>query len=403
MLLSKFVRYQLIAFALITVVSVGWIVSQYLRVPSMIGFGRSAVELVLPSGGGLYAKSNVTYRGTHVGVVNNLRVKGDSVVVTMYLDDSIDIPKTDLVAEVHSRSAIGEQYIELLPQTDASPYLRDGDTIVSKLVPTSTSELVSTLDTALQDVSRSDLETLIDESGVAFRNSGNDIQQILDGLNNFLDEGQKNLEPTLSLIDNAGALLDTQIESAGNIHAWTGYLESITASVATNDAGLRGLIDNGTPAADEATDLFRRIAPTLPTTLANLNSVADVLRIYNMSLEQIAVIYPRMAAAIQSVVRGSEPGMGNLDFNLGVNAPPPCITGYVPPELRRSPADFAPIDTPTRGYCAVPQDDPGVVRGARNFPCMELPGKRAPDVDDCRDAGGYVPLGNNPPFITGGS
>lgn len=403
MLLSKFVRYQLIAFAIITVVSVGWIVSQYLRVPAMVGVGRSTVELVLPSGGGLYEKSNVTYRGVQVGVVNDLRVKGDSVVVTMYLDDSIDIPKADLVAEVHSRSAIGEQYVELLPQTDSGPYLQDGDTIVSKSVPTSTNELVSTLDTALQDVPRGDLQTLIDESGDAFRNSGNDIQQILDGMNKFLDEGQKNLAPTLNLIDNAGPLLDTQVASAGSIRAWTGYLESITTSVAANDAGLRGLLVNGAPAGNEAADLFRRISPTLPTTLGNLNSVADVLRIYNMSLEQILVIYPRMAAAIQSVIEGSEPGMGNLDFNLGVNAPPPCITGFIPPEQRRSGAEFAPIGTTAPGYCAVSQDDPSVARGARNLPCMEVPGRRAPDVDACRDLAGYVPLGTNPPLGSGGN
>ncbi|NMN93827.1 MCE family protein [Antrihabitans stalactiti] len=401
MLLSKFVRYQLIAFSIITVVSVGWIVGQYLRVPAMVGLGRSTVELVLPSGAGLYEKSNVTYRGVHVGVVDHLRIKGDSVVVTMYLDDSVDIPKTDLAAEVHSRSAIGEQYIELLPQSDSGPYLRDGDTIVSTSIPTSTSELVSTLDTALQDVSRPDLQTLIDESGIAFRNSGNDIQKILDGLNNFLDEGQKNLAPTLSLIDNAGPLLDTQVASAGSIHAWSGYLQSITTSVAANDAGLRGLIDHGTPAAIETTDLFRRIAPTLPTTLANVNSVADVLRIYNLSLEQILVIYPRMAAAIQSVVRGSEPNMGNLDFNLGVNAPPPCTTGYIPPDQRRSGADYLPVGIDAPGYCAVPQDDPSVARGARNFPCMEVPGRRAPDVDACRDPSGYVPLGTNPPLGAG--
>ncbi|MBJ8343886.1 MCE family protein [Antrihabitans sp. YC2-6] len=401
MLLSKFVRYQLIAFAVITLVSVGWIVSQYLRVPSMLGVGRNTVELILPSGGGLYPKSNVTYRGIHVGVVDGMRIDGDAVVVTMYLEDDIDIPKTNLRAEVHSRSAIGEQYIELLPQTDDGPYLDDGDTIVSNAVPTSTAQLVATLDTALQDVPRADLQTLIDESGEAFRNSGNDIQQILDGLDDFLDESQKNLEPTLQLIDNAGPLLDTQIESAGAIRAWTGYLGSITTSVAVNDDHVRGLLVNGAAAGAEGTDLFNRIAPTLPTTLTNLNSIADVLRIYHMSLEQILVVYPAMAAAIQSVVAGSEPGMGNLDFNLGVNAPPPCITGYLPPDQRRSAADAAPIETQAPGYCAIAQDDPSVVRGARNFPCMENPGRRAPDVDACRDQDGYVPLGTNPPIGSG--
>ena len=47
-------------------------------------------------------------------------------------------------------------------------------------------------------------------------------------------------------------------------------------------------------------------------------------------------------------------------------------------------------------YCKVPQNDPSVVRGARNYPCQEFPGKRAPTIQLCRDPKGYVPIGNNP-------
>src|SRR5690625_1349176 len=34
--------------------------------------------------------------------------------------------------------------------------------------------------------------------------------------------------------------------------------------------------------------------------------------------------------------------------------------------------------------------------GARNYPCMEFPGKRAPTVQLCRDPEGYQPIGSNP-------
>ena len=39
---------------------------------------------------------------------------------------------------------------------------------------------------------------------------------------------------------------------------------------------------------------------------------------------------------------------------------------------------------------------PSTVRGARNYPCQEFPGKRAPTVQLCRDPKGYVPVGRNP-------
>ncbi|MGW6425203.1 MCE family protein [Nocardia sp. NPDC055053] len=401
MLLSRLVRYQLIAFATITVLAVAWIGMKYLRVPAMLGIGRNTVELILPAGGGLYAKSNVTYRGIQVGVVDNLRVDADTVVVTMFLDAAIDIPKTDIVAEVHSRSAIGEQYIELLPQTGSGPYLNDGDTIVGGQLPTPTSELIDTLDSALHDVPRDDLRVLIDESGTAFRNRGNELQQILDGTGAFIDEGLQNIGPTRSLIDGAGPLLATQVASAESLRAWSGYLSSITRSVAERDAALSSLIDNGGPAGESGTALFGDIRVTLPRALGNLDSLAEVLRIYNMSVEQVLVIYPAVAAAIQSITAGSEPSMGNLDFNLNINVPPPCTTGFLPPSQRRSAEDSEPIPLQTPAFCAVPQNDPTVVRGARNLPCIENPGRRAPTVEQCKDPGGYVPLGENTPIETG--
>ena len=67
-----------------------------------------------------------------------------------------------------------------------------------------------------------------------------------------------------------------------------------------------------------------------------------------------------------------------------------------PPRQIRSPADDTLRDLPTDLYCKTAQNDPTVVRGARNYPCQEFPGKRAPTVQLCRDPEGYVPIGSNP-------
>jgi phospholipid/cholesterol/gamma-HCH transport system substrate-binding protein len=37
-----------------------------------------------------------------------------------------------------------------------------------------------------------------------------------------------------------------------------------------------------------------------------------------------------------------------------------------------------------------------VVRGARNYPCADVPGKRAATPDECRSNASYVPEGTNP-------
>lgn len=50
------------------------------------------------------------------------------------------------------------------------------------------------------------------------------------------------------------------------------------------------------------------------------------------------------------------------------------------------------IDTPDNLYCKLPQDSPIAVRGARNYPCMGHPGKRAPTVEICNSDKPYEPL-----------
>ena len=37
-----------------------------------------------------------------------------------------------------------------------------------------------------------------------------------------------------------------------------------------------------------------------------------------------------------------------------------------------------------------------MVRGARNIPCVDVPGKRAATPQECRGNKPYVPLGTNP-------
>ena len=98
--------------------------------PALLGIGRYNVTVELPASGGLYPTSVVTYRGTEVGRVTSVDVTRDGVRAVLTLNSAIPIP-SDVTAEVHSRSAVGEQFVELIPAVDdvAMGDLRDGDVI----------------------------------------------------------------------------------------------------------------------------------------------------------------------------------------------------------------------------------------------------------------------------------
>ena len=82
-----------------------------------------------------------------------------------------------------------------------------------------------------------------------------------------------------------------------------------------------------------------------------------------------------------------------LSFNLNLNLPPPCVTGFLPAQQKRVPSD---VDYPDRApgdlYCRIAQDSAFNVRGARNLPCETVPGKRAPTVKLCESNQVYQPL-----------
>ena len=69
----------------------------------------------LPEAAGLYKNANVTYRGTEVGRVDDVHLTDSGVAVAMSLESGIDIP-ADLKAEVHSQTAVGEQFVGFSPR-----------------------------------------------------------------------------------------------------------------------------------------------------------------------------------------------------------------------------------------------------------------------------------------------
>ena len=199
------------------------------------------------------------------------------------------------------------------------------------------------------------------------------------------------------MIDQVGPFLDAQIQSGDEIRSLADGLARFTSEVANADPQLRSTLQVVPDATEEANETFSGIRPTFPMLAANLANFGRIGVIYRKSLEQGLVIFPPLLAALITVAGGvpTDEG-GKLDFKIHLQDPPGCSVGFIPPPLIRSPGDTTVRELPTDLYCRVPHNDPSVVRGARNYPCQEFPGKRAPTIQLCRDPRGYVPIGTNP-------
>ncbi|MGZ6777646.1 MAG: MCE family protein, partial [Mycobacterium sp.] len=393
-MLTRFVRIQLAIFTIASIVGVLVMVFVYMQAPTLLGIGRITVTLQLPASGGLYRFSNVTYRGVEIGKVTGMDVSRTQATATLSLATSPKIP-ADLEAEVRSVSAVGEQYVELMPRTDSPPYLRDGSVIPMSdtKIPQSVGPMLDRVNTLLSSVPKDKLSGLVDESFDAFNGAGFDLGSLFDSSAKISADLNKVSGQSSALIEDSGPLLDSQAQTADSLRTWARALAGVTGQVVANDPQVRTLLREGPPAANEVSKLFDQIKPTLPVLLANLTTFGQVGVTYHPSLEQVLVLLPPFVADILSSAPENNPtGIPLGDFRIQIGDGPPCTVGFLPPSQWRSPADLTTIDTPDGLYCKLPQDAPVVVRGARNSPCMGVPGKRAPTVQECYSDKPYTPL-----------
>lgn len=394
-MLTRFVRIQLILFLVASVIGVGAMLFGYMQVPTMLGIGRVVVTLDLPETGGLYRFSNVTYNGVQIGTVTKVELTPNGVRATLSLDRSPKVP-ADLVAAVRSVSAIGEQYVDLQPRSDSGPYLHNGSVIAASdtEVPQQVGPMLDQVSALVDSIPKDKLSALLDETFQAFDGAGYDFQSLLDSATTISGDANRVSDKVRKLVDDGAPLLDSQERSTDAIRSWARSVAGISEQVAANDPQLRAILQRGPGFADEVSGLMQDLKPTLPILLANLNTLGQVLMVYNPSLEQLMVLLPGYIAAQQSfgLPKNNATGLPQGDFTLTFGDPNPCTVGFLPPSSWRSPADTTTIDTPDGLYCKLPQDSPISVRGARNFPCIEHPGKRAPTVELCDDPKGFVPI-----------
>jgi phospholipid/cholesterol/gamma-HCH transport system substrate-binding protein len=397
-MLDRLTKMQLAIFGVVTVITVVVMAIFYLRLPAALGIGTYRVTADFVAGGGLYRNANVTYRGVAVGRVESVGLNAHGVDATMRLNSGTTVP-SNVTASVKSESAIGEQYIDLVPPAHpAETKLHNGSRIArdNTAIGVEVATLLHQSETLVNSVADTRLRDLLHETFTAFNGTGPELARLIESARLLVDEANATFPQTSQLIDQVGPFLQAQIRSGNDIKSLSNGLARFTSEVRTADPQLRKTLDVVPGAVDQANTAFSGIRPSFPILAASLANLGRVGVIYHKSIEQLLVVLPALFAAITTAAGGAPQDEGaKLDFKINID-PPPCNTGFIPPPLIRTPADETLRELPSDMYCKTAQNDPSTVRGARNYPCQEFPGKRAPTVALCRDPRGYVPTGTNP-------
>ncbi|MDT5075662.1 MAG: phospholipid/cholesterol/gamma-HCH transport system substrate-binding protein [Mycobacterium sp.] len=394
-MLTRFIKIQLILFTVLTIIALtalGW---YYLRLPAVAGIGQYTLYAELPRSGGLYSTANVTYRGTQIGKVTDVVPTERGAKATMSIDSNFKIP-ADASANVHSVSAIGEQYLDLVSTSDKQgKFLSPGSTVATGTVPSEVGPALDAANNGLAVLPKEKIDSLLTETSQAVGGLGPALQRLVDSTTAIASDFKDNLPQVDDIINHATPILNSQVDSGDAISQWAKNLNVIAAQTAQQDAALRSGLQQAAPTADQLNSVFGGVRDALPQTLANLAVVTDMLKRYHAGLEQALVILPQGATVAQAATIFK--GEGLLHFGLSINQPPACLTGFLPASEWRAPADTSTKPLPDGLYCKIPKDYQGnVVRGARNYPCADVPGKRAATPAECHSNAPYEPLGTNP-------
>jgi len=398
-MISRLVRLQLIGFVLVAVVGVGYAGFRYAGFGDALGATSYPVRVQLANSGGIFTGADVTYRGVSVGRVGPLRLTDQGVEVQLDIDYSAPPIPADVDAEVHNLSAIGEQFVDLLPASDGGPYLTAGSVVpVSRTsVPVPVEELVVSVDEFVRSVPRDSLRVVVDELGTAFADTARPLQEILDATDAFTENAIEALPQTLTLIHDGRTVLATQNDVAGSFRGFSRDLALLADELAGADPDLRRLFDTGPEVSAELGTLLDESGDGLGEVVANLLTVARVAEPRQDALRQLLVTYPGVASTGYTTV----PGDGTAHLGLVVNNfdPPPCVRGYGGTE-HRSGEDVTDIPVYEDAYCAEPPGSPIDVRGAQNVPKAATP--KAPAtarVGSARNLpAGSAPVDSEPPM-----
>ena len=174
---------NLVGVAALAVATIAWAAIR-LFAPMVIDRPFS-VTADFAASGGVFTNQEVTYRGVLVGKVGDLELNDDGVDIELLINPDWDqrIP-ANVIARVQSKSAVGEQFVNLTPTSASERTLREGDRIprARTRLPVDFQRLLRTLDRVLADVPPDITQRLIRSLGSSIGGRGEEIAVILESL-----------------------------------------------------------------------------------------------------------------------------------------------------------------------------------------------------------------------------
>jgi phospholipid/cholesterol/gamma-HCH transport system substrate-binding protein len=365
--ITRRTKVQLLVFVIITLLGVTYVGARYAKLDRLLVDDTYTVVAHFPESGGIFAGGEVSYRGVKIGSVDKLVLTDEGVDVHLGIDNEFDEIPADTLAVVGNRSAVGEQYVELQPKVDDGPFL-EGDSEIEETdtrLPISTNQLLTNLSNTVSSVDQDALRTTVDEFGLAFSGTGENLQTIIDSGTSFIEVANQNFDVTSRLIEDSNVVLNGQIRSESALRTFARELALFSGTLAGADGDLRKVIDTGSATATELRRFLQANQVELGSLINNLVTTGEVVVKHLDGVAQVLVVYPYVVEGGFTVVSKSPGGLYDAHFGMIMTSEPVCHKGYEGTD-RREPQDGSnrPMNEDARCAEAAAQSN---ARGSQNL------------------------------------
>ena len=276
---------------------------------SMSGwFSRSGVEYrtYFPNAGGLNAGTRVRYAGgPPIGRVISVKTDPSNIArmeIRFGVDPDVPV-KTDSVAKIASLSALGDNYLELLPGTAAAQRAPAGSVLRSQPyvgideLEASISSLTPQAQTLLQNLNARVVElqeTLADVNDLLNTQNRRQIAQTVQNLNSMLAEDRPTIKDTLNHVNEAsvkmGPLLDDLKKTAAQANDAISHLD---ATLVENRPDLRAAVEkmhetliSTSSLTDQLDHMLAADSEDIDEILENMRQVSENMKEFTETIKQ---------------------------------------------------------------------------------------------------------------------
>jgi phospholipid/cholesterol/gamma-HCH transport system substrate-binding protein len=309
---------------------------------------RYSVYAIFPDAGGVFTNQEVTYRGVTVGQVGKMEVVEKGVRIELLIGEETQVPKEDIEARVMFKSAVGEQFVDLLPGSGGAPYFEDGDVIPREQtsIPVSTQELLSTLEAVLRGVPPEDLKGAVDALGIGLTGRGPDIATILESTADLATLFAERGPEVEGILRNGTTVGGDFLQSRQDFETAIRELVIVSETLADNRGNLQRLMQGGNQLSDALVRLIRENRPQLNEFL---HEFGEINEFQAQHAGDISELLRQLPGGLARILTSFEPSTGLIRFGL-VNDDEnhPCSYGT----NRRPPSDRSQRFPPLNAHCS---------------------------------------------------